>query len=86
MAGSVYPNELVIKINSLEAQQVLAIDLDDDGEEALCFLREKIMGRLRNLSCQPLINGTRANHRCTPGCKSPCCFTGHNLRHLKEQE
>lgn len=72
--------EVVIKLGPAEIQQALAIDLDRDTEQALCFLHEKIVEKLLNSSCQPILNMVKGPRRCVPGCKRPCCFAIHRLQ------
>jgi hypothetical protein len=72
--------DTVISITSSEALQLLAIDLDADAEQALSFLREKIVEKVVNTSCLPLANMIRGPRRCLPTCKKPCCLNGHRLQ------
>jgi hypothetical protein len=80
MDVSAYPNGLVIRLTSSEALQALAIDLDEDATQALGFLREKIVEKLPNSACRPLPHLFKEPRRCVPGCKRPCCVTGHHLQ------
>lgn len=45
-------NDLIIHLNKNEVQQVLAIWLDNDAEEALRFMQEKIVGRTLRRVCK----------------------------------
>lgn len=80
-----YPEtEVLIKLSAIEIQQALAIDLDEDAEQALSWLHEKIIEKiiekLHNSSCRPLANMIRGPRRCLPACKKPCCLNGHRLQ------
>jgi hypothetical protein len=42
MTDSMYNEQVMIKLTIAEAQQVLAIGMDKDAEEALLFITEKL--------------------------------------------
>lgn len=44
--------EVVIKLGPAEIQQALSIDLDRDTEQALRFIKEKILNKCYQPSCR----------------------------------
>jgi hypothetical protein len=40
------PEQITLKLTLMEAQQVLIIDLDEDKEQALQFIKENIVERV----------------------------------------
>jgi len=48
-----YPEtEVLIKLNPIEIQQALAIDLDRDSSQALQFIKEKIVDQYFRAPCK----------------------------------
>jgi hypothetical protein len=80
MDMNAYPKEVIISITPSEVLQLLAIDLDEDAEQAFSFLHEKIVERVVNSSCGAFANMVRGHRRCPPNCKKPCCLNGHRLQ------
>jgi hypothetical protein len=45
--------EVIIRFSSVEVQQVIAIWLDNDAEEALRLIKEKIVDKTVQAACKP---------------------------------
>lgn len=44
--------EVIVRLSSVEVQQVLAIWVDDDAQEALRFLKEKVVDKAWRSACK----------------------------------
>lgn len=51
--------EVVIKLGPAEIQQALSIDLDCDKEQALWFIKEKIVGKCLQTSCNQILSSNK---------------------------
>jgi len=48
----VQATEVIIKLNAIDIQQALAIDLDSDSLQALQFIKEKIVDKCFQKPCR----------------------------------
>ena len=55
--------EAIIRLSSGEVQQALAIWLDSDGEQAIRFIKEKIVKRISGVTCKGSANPVRRMRR-----------------------
>ena len=66
--------EAFIRLSSVEVQQALAIWLDSDTEQAIQFIKEKIVNKTNGNACKRSANPVRRIDHCQLGkCSSLCC-------------
>jgi hypothetical protein len=80
MIATRFPEKIIVKLTLAEAQEVLAIDLDDDKQEALRFIKEKMATKV-SLSWESSLRLPGSN--CGPGncknrCQAVCCVSGRH--------
>jgi hypothetical protein len=77
-------SEVIIKLGPDDIQQVLAIDLDGDPEDALRFLKEKLVDKFLQPECRQL--SRPGPHPCKfRRCSTVCCRSGHNRKWALEK-
>lgn len=66
--------EAIIRLSSGGVQQALAIWLDKDGEQAIQFIKQKIVNKTNGVACKRSANPVRRIAPCQLGkCNSLCC-------------
>lgn len=69
--------ETIIRLSSSEVQQALAIWLDSDGEQAIRFIKEKIVNKNLAAACKRPEDSIRRIAPCKLGkCNILCCWQG----------
>jgi hypothetical protein len=67
--------EVIIRLNSIEVQQVLGIWLDDDAQQALRFIKEKVVDKTVKAACKySAVSMTAPCHVSRSNCS--CCRAG----------
>jgi hypothetical protein len=77
-----FPEEVIVKLTLAEANQILAIDLDDDQQEALRFIKEKLTRKIKRSweSSLRLPGADCGPANCKNKCQMVCCITGKHGR------
>jgi hypothetical protein len=71
--------ELIVKLDTAEVQQALGIWLDDDAQQALNFIGEKIVNKTMRNTCKGSTGRKMAACHSTKN-NCACCRTGHVVR------
>ena len=67
--------EVIIRLNSVEVQQVLGIWLDDDAQQALRFIKEKVVDKTGQAACKySAVSKMAPCHVARSNCS--CCRAG----------
>lgn len=73
--------EFFLHLSATEFQRALAIYLDRDVEEAVQFIKEKIVDTLLAHSCKRISEAPLGSVNCKlRKCRTTCCRTGHHQR------
>jgi hypothetical protein len=75
--------EIIIRLDSAEVQQALGIWLDEDAQQAVDFIREKIVNRVVRNTCKSSAGRKTAPcHMTRSNCA--CCRTGNAGRKIAD--
>lgn len=66
--------EAIIRLSAVEVQQVLAIWLDCDGEQAIRFIKDKIVNQTLGVACKRPAHSAQRQAPCQLSkCNGLCC-------------
>ncbi len=69
--------EVIIRLNSVEVQQALGIWLDDDAQQAIRFIKEKVVDQTVRAVCKRSANTSSQMTPCHLGMNNcSCCRAG----------
>jgi hypothetical protein len=70
--------DVIIRLSPTEIQQALAIELDGDSEQALQFIKERIVTKCFPVSCKYKSGLVKEGNSCKlRSCNAFCCIFSH---------